>query len=220
VSTPDRTGTAFKDLCFDTADPTAVAPFWSAALGLTATDRGDLVVLTDDVTQHTVWLNPVPEPKTAKNRVHLDLHTASVGELEALGARVLDADHPWTIMADPEGAEFCAFVRAPDQLPRYRLYELVVDSVDPAGIARWWADRFGVMAQQYLDDVPGMPWPLIFTAVPEPKTAKNRVHWDVVGVTADLVAAGATLLRARDEEISWDVLADPEGNEFCVFVED
>ena len=53
--------------------------------------------------------------------------------------------------------------------------------------------------------------------VPEPKTVKNRLHWDVRGDVDELIAAGARLLRARDEEISWDVLADPEGNEFCVF---
>ena len=53
--------------------------------------------------------------------------------------------------------------------------------------------------------------------VPEPKRAKNRVHWDVWGNASALVAAGATLLRAHDTEIGWDVLADPEGNEFCVF---
>src|SRR4051812_28010705 len=49
--------------------------------------------------------------------------------------------------------------------------------------------------------------------VPEPRTVKNRVHWDVVGDTAALVAAGATVLRPRDDRIGWDVLADPEGNE-------
>ena len=53
--------------------------------------------------------------------------------------------------------------------------------------------------------------------VPEPRTVKNRVHWDVDGSTSDLLAAGATLLRARDEEIGWDQLLDVEGNEFCVF---
>jgi hypothetical protein len=46
------------------------------------------------------------------------------------------------------------------------------------------------------------------------------VHWDVLGTTEELLAAGATLLRAQDSEISWDVLADPEGNEFCVFTQD
>jgi hypothetical protein len=64
---------------------------------------------------------------------------------------------------------------------------------------------------------PFMFW--VFRQVPEPKTAKNRVHWDVqLDTTIDgLVAAGATLLRPKDEEIRWWVMADPEGNEFCAF---
>jgi hypothetical protein len=65
--------------------------------------------------------------------------------------------------------------------------------------------------------------------VPETKSGKNRMHLDVVGDTAALLAAGATLLRARDSDpdadpetgaIQWDVLADPEGNEFCCFAPD
>ena len=63
-----------------------------------------------------------------------------------------------------------------------------------------------------------------FAPVPEPKTVKNRVHWDVTlneGVeVADLEAAGATVLRRPDDEIRWTVMADPEGNEFCVFASD
>jgi hypothetical protein len=58
---------------------------------------------------------------------------------------------------------------------------------------------------------------LVFSTVPEPKTVKNRIHWDVHGQVEDLLGKGATLLRLRDDEISWDVMADPEGNEFCVF---
>jgi len=58
---------------------------------------------------------------------------------------------------------------------------------------------------------------MVFQSVPETKTVKNRIHWDVWGETATFLAAGATLLRGRDDEIGWDVLADPEGNEFCVF---
>ena len=64
--------------------------------------------------------------------------------------------------------------------------------------------------------------------VAEPKTVKKRVHVAVVGDSAALQAAGATLVRASDArpghgadedagEIAWDVLADPEGNEFCCF---
>jgi Glyoxalase-like domain len=59
--------------------------------------------------------------------------------------------------------------------------------------------------------------PAAFNPAPEPKTVKNRMHIDVTGDTAALLAAGATLVRARAGDIRWDVLADPEGNEFCCF---
>ena len=137
---------------------------------------------------------------------------------------MIDNDQPWTVLADPEGGEFCAFVRAPERLPRYRLYEVVVDAREPERIAHWWAERFATEAQTeagvdfwWLEGAAGLPWEMIFTPVQESKVIKNRVHWDVWGSTTDLVAAGARLLRPRDDEISWDVLADPEGNEFCVF---
>jgi hypothetical protein len=59
---------------------------------------------------------------------------------------------------------------------------------------------------------------LCFAAVPEPKSAKNRIHWDVVAPDVyALVAAGARILREPDDDIVWHVLADPEGNEFCAF---
>ena len=53
--------------------------------------------------------------------------------------------------------------------------------------------------------------------VPEPKTLKNRMHLDVVGDVRELLDLGATLVRAQDADIDWTILADPEGNEFCVF---
>ena len=56
----------------------------------------------------------VPEPKTVKNRVHVDLTTSDVALLEKAGATVLrpqDDEIRWTVMADPDGNEFCAFVR-------------------------------------------------------------------------------------------------------------
>jgi hypothetical protein len=56
--------------------------------------------------------------------------------------------------------------------------------------------------------------------VPEPKTVKNRLHWDV-DLTAPgpeaFLAAGATMLREPGDGVTWWVLADPEGNEFCAF---
>ena len=55
---------------------------------------------------------------------------------------------------------------------------------------------------------------------PTPKTVKNRIHWDVG--TADvslLVDAGAAVLRPAGDDTAWYVMADPEGNEFCVFID-
>jgi Glyoxalase-like domain len=216
----------YKDLCLDAQDAARVGRFWSAALGLELdTHRGSVVRLEGPTPQETLWVNAVPEPKAVKNRLHLDIHTGSVEELVELGASVLDDTLPWTVMADPEGGEFCAFVRPPERLPDYRLYEVVVDADDAERIAGWWGERLGIAAQPipddpsswFLDAGGGLPWELIFQQVPEPKVVKNRVHWDVVGTTAELLAVGATLVRRRDDEISWDLLADPEGNEFCVF---
>ena len=74
----------------------------------------------------------------------------------------------------------------------------------------------------WLGPVPGMPFEsLDFVPVPEPKTVKNRIHWDVDTASIEaLVEYGATVLREPDDEIAWHVLADPEGNEFCAFLED
>lgn len=63
-----------------------------------------------------------------------------------------------------------------------------------------------------------MSYTFDFVPVPEPKTAPNRVHWDLSAPDlAPILARGASVLRAPDGEISWHLLADPEGNEFCVF---
>ena len=219
----------YKDLCVDVDDLEAGAAFLGPLLGLSVQERRAAVLrLGDDVAEHTVWLNLVPEPRTVKNRVHLDVDVTAVDDVLAAGARVVDDKQPWTVLTQDQVGELCAFVRPPDRLRPYRLYEVVVDCADPRAVGAWWAERFGAELQ---DDgevvwVPAgdggaagsrLPWELVFGAVPERKRVKNRVHWDVVGSTAALVAAGATLLRARDDEIAWDQLADPEGNEFCVF---
>ena len=69
----------------------------------------------------------------------------------------------------------------------------------------------------WVGDVPAMPFEsIVFDPVPEPKTVKNRIHWDLYGDVGELLAHGATHLWDRP---NWTVLADPEGNEFCVFPE-
>ncbi|GAA0943780.1 VOC family protein [Actinocorallia libanotica] len=212
----------FKDLALDAVDPAVLGAFLAAAADLAwvPLDDGD-GKLTGSTPQHTIWVNRVPEPKTVKNRVHLDLYARSVAGLEALGARKVEELPEWTVMQDVEGGEFCAFLR--DDPPRDRIHGLVVDSADPRGQAAWWASVYGADVTHHdgwstVENVPGLPIRTFdFVPVPEPKTVKNRVHWDVCADVADLTAAGARVLRERDEEIAWTVMADPEGNEFCVF---
>ncbi len=218
------TAARFKDLCIDAVDARRMAVFWGHVLGLSQ-PGDDPEKLIGDRPEKTVWINAVPEPPTVKQRVHLDVAVAAVEDLEKLGATVLtpasETQH-WTMMADPEGGEFCAFVR--DEVPSYKPFEIIVDSAEPASQARWWASIVGgtVMHGEqpwwWLENVPGMPFSYwVFMPVPEPKTVKNRIHWDI---TADeiepLLENGATVLREPDDEIDWYICADPEGNEFCV----
>lgn len=214
----------FKDLVIDASDPTTLGAFWAAAADLAWVPlEGGEGKLTGPTPQHTIWIERVPEPKTVKHRVHLDLYARSLADLEGLGARRVEEFPDWTVMRDVEDGEFCAFLR--EDPPRDRVHGLVVDCADPYAQAVWWAEAYGADAVHHregrwstVEHVPGMPvLTFDFVRVPEPKTVKNRVHWDVYGDVADLAAAGARVLRERDEEIAWTVMADPEGNEFCVF---
>jgi hypothetical protein len=217
----------FKDLCLDADDPARLGRFWGRVLGLDyhPQDGGD-GWLTGRTPQHTIWVNKVPEDKTVKHRVHFDIYAQRLADLETLGSAVLrpeGGDRRWTVMTDPEGGEYCAFLRP--ELPADRLHGLVVDSADPAAQAQWWADVYGAPVEHNprgwssVPDVPGMPiLTMDFDRVPEPKTAKNRVHWDITVPDLDaLIQHGATVLRPPAEDANWHVMADPEGNEFCAF---
>jgi hypothetical protein len=219
----------FKDLCMDATDPARLGGFWAEALGRSwePDDDGEGLV-RGPTDRHTIWINRVPEPKTVKHRVHFDIYARRLADLQALGSTVLRPegdDRRWTVMADPEGGEYDAFLR--DDLPAERLYGLEVDSADPAAQAEWWGAVYGVPAVHNprgfstLENVPGMPiLTMDFDSVPEPKTVKNRIHWDVTAAAVPpLIDAGATVLAPPDERARWYVLADPEGNEFCAFTD-
>jgi len=108
-------------LCVDSTDPAKAAQFWQAALGWRRTrDTEDEIILEppegspeDGIVPDLLFLR-VPEAKTMKNRLHLDLRpkdqAAEVARLEALGARWVDVgqgtDVSWVVMADPDGNEF------------------------------------------------------------------------------------------------------------------
>ena len=112
------------------------------------------------------------------------------------------------------------------------LTEIVIDCEQPERVARFWGDVLGwpVVADDhgyFWSSATGRdaaPWPLLtFVAVPEPKTTKNRLHIDVNPSGADqaeelerLVNLGARRVDVGQGDAPWVVLADPEGNEFCL----
>ena len=217
----------WKELCIDTDGDDTLGRFYSDILGLEFEPDEDVVGgAGGDVEGKGIAMCKVPEPKSVKHRVHIDVYAASVDELVAKGATVVllaeQSGFPWTVMRDPEDGEFCVFLR--EQPPDYRFFELAVDAGNAHEIARWWADVFEATTNSHdsegwgVEGIPGLPFSAVtFGSVPEPKTVKNRIHWDVYAHVADLEAAGATVLRPKDEEIGWTVMADPEGNEFCAF---
>ncbi|MHB8311829.1 MAG: VOC family protein [Candidatus Dormibacteria bacterium] len=111
-----------------------------------------------------------------------------------------------------------------------RLYTIVIDAADPAALARFWAqvldfrilfeDATQVVVARDDDTYPG----IIFVPVPEATMVKNRVHIDLNPEDQEAEVARLVALGARDRksdigqgpDVTWTVLADPEGNEFCV----
>jgi predicted enzyme related to lactoylglutathione lyase len=111
-----------------------------------------------------------------------------------------------------------------------RLHHIVVDADDLPGLARFWTQALGwkVLSEREREVVIGpdenAPVGMCFMPTTEQKAVKNRVHLDLTTETADRDAEIGRLLAlgARRVDIgqtgkeSWTVLADPEGNEFCV----
>ncbi|GAA3179040.1 VOC family protein [Blastococcus jejuensis] len=228
-------------LCVDANDPHRLARFWAAVLGWEPADEKDGVALvpTDD-TGFRIRFLPSQEPKTGQNRMHFDLTSTSLEDQQQtvaraleLGARHIDVgqrpDEGHVVLADPEGNEFCVIEPGNDFLADCGFVgALACDGSQEVGY--FWSAALG--------------WPLVWDQDQEtairaphggpkvtwggpplpPKTGKNRLHFDIAP-PADgdqqaevdrLVSLGATRLGIGQREAGRVVLADPDGNEFCV----
>jgi predicted enzyme related to lactoylglutathione lyase len=116
-----------------------------------------------------------------------------------------------------------------------RLVHLVIDAVEPARLARFWAAALGwEIGVEDDDEIDVWPYeyrypdpvalPLVFVPVPEAKAVKNRIHLDLATESVAhqaaeverLLGLGAVPTDIGQGDVPWVVLADPEGNEFCV----
>jgi hypothetical protein len=193
-----------------------------------------------DGTPFDLFFLPTQEPKAAKNRLHLDLVSESpedqsemVERLIILGAHCVDVgqgDVSWVVMADPEGNEFCVILRGEFQATTELIGAVVFEPADPV-VGRFWSEAAG--------------WPIVYdqdgdTAIRAPdgrgpfvtfgpptgaaRAGKNRLHFDIAPAAGGdqaaeverLLALGAQRVDIGQGDVSWVVMADPEGNEFCV----
>jgi catechol 2,3-dioxygenase-like lactoylglutathione lyase family enzyme len=239
--------TRLVHLVVDAAVPSRQAAFWAAALGWE--------VVADEPDEAVAWpagfdypgiaalplvFVPVRDPKEGKNRVHLDLASASLDDqaaivrrLRDLGAVPTDIDQrevPWVVLADPEGNEVCVLEPRSVYRGTGPVAAVVIDCADPSKLVGFWTEASGWRVASTtpsfcsLRSASGAGPFLELIRVAGSKNGKNRIHPDVApppggdnqAEAARLRAAGATAADVGQGDVRWVVLADPEGNEFCV----
>jgi predicted enzyme related to lactoylglutathione lyase len=232
-------------LAVDANDPRRLAHFWAGVLGWETADEspdGITLVPNDDTGFHVRFL-PTQEQKSGQNRMHFDLTSASLEDQQQtvaraleLGARHIDVgqgpDATHVVLADPEGNEFCVIEPGNNFLADCGFVgALACDGSQEVGY--FWSEALG--------------WPLVWdqdqeTAIRSPhggpkitwggppvapKTGKNRLHLDLApppggdqhAEVERLVSLGAIRLDSGQAEAGSVMLADPDGNEFCMLPE-
>jgi predicted enzyme related to lactoylglutathione lyase len=229
-------------LCVDAHDPLALAGFWAGVLGWEMADdtRDGIALLPSDDTGFRIRFPQTQGRKAGQNQMHFDLTSTSLEDQQqtvarslALGARHIDIgqrpEEPHVVLADPEGNEFCVIEPGNGFL---------ADCGFIGALACDGSQRVGYFWSEALN------WPLVWdqdqeTAIRSPqggpkitwggpplmpKTGKNRLHFDLAPAAGGnqraevdrLVALGATRIDIGQGAVSWVVMADPDGNAFCV----
>ena len=229
-------------LCFDANDPLALARFWAGVLGWEMADdpHDGITILPNDDTGFRIRFLPTQEKKTDPNQMHFDLTSTSpedqqqtVARSLELGAQHIDIgqrpEEGHVVLADPEGNEYCVIEPGNSFLADCGFIgALASDGSQEVGY--FWSQALG--------------WPLVWdqdqeTAIRSPhggpkitwggppvrpKTAKNRLHFDLAppahgdqqAEVDRLVSLGATRIDIGRHEAGPVALSDPDGNEFCV----
>jgi predicted enzyme related to lactoylglutathione lyase len=230
-------------LAFEANDPQRLSRFWAGLLGWeTADDPHDGITLRpSDDTEFRIRFLPTQEQKAGQNRMHFDLTSTSLEDQQQTVARSLELgalhidvgqrpEEGHVVLADPEGNEFCVTEPGNSFLADCGFIgALACDGSQDVGY--FWSAALG--------------WPLVWdqdqeTAIRSPhggpkitwggpplmpRTGKDRLHFELAppghgdqqAEVDRLVSLGATRVDAGPGEVSGVVMADPDGNEFCVF---
>ncbi len=229
-------------LCIDANDPHGLARFWGAVLGFEVVEdpRGGYALLPSDDTGFGIRFLRSDEPKVGQNQMHFDLTSKTLDDQRQtvarslqLGGRHIDigqsSDEPHVVLADPEGNEFCVIEPGNNFLAECGFIgALACEGTQEVGY--FWSRALG--------------WPLVWdqdeeTAIRSPrggpkitwgggpvtpKTGKYRLHFDIAPPAGGdqraeverLLSLGATPTDIGQGDVSWVVLLDPDGHEFCV----
>ena len=229
-------------LAFDANEPARLATFWAGVLGreMAEVSEGGVVLQPSNDAEFRIEFYPTEAAKTGPNQMHFDLTSTSLEDQQATVARALelggrhldvgqgpDADH--VVLADPEGNEFCVIPPGNSFLTDTAFIG-ALSSDGTQAVGYFWSEALG--------------WPLVWdrdqeTAIQSPsggtkiswggppvapKTGKNRLHLDLAppaggdqqAEVEHLITLGAERVDIGQGDVPWVVMADPDGNEFCV----
>jgi predicted enzyme related to lactoylglutathione lyase len=229
-------------LRLDANDPIGLARFWSGVLGweLTEDPHDGVKLLPGDDTGFQLDFFATQEQKAGPNQMHFHLTSTSLEDQQqtvarslGLGARHIDIgqrpEEGHVVLADPEGNEFCVIEAGNNYLADCGFFgEVACDGSQKVGY--FWSHALG--------------WPLVWdqdqeTAIRSPhggpkiswggpplmaKAGKNRLHFDLAppadgdqqAEVERLLSLGATRIDIGQGEVSWVVMADPDGHEFAM----
>lgn len=182
-------------------------------------------------------------PKTGKNRIHLDMNTHDMHEYQRryddtmnyTQTRPLDIGQgevaPWVVYPDPEGNEYCVLKPRERYKQSGALAAVVVDCGDPGALATFWSEVTGwsivdndldFAALRGGDEGPFIEFVRVVDRNPEPSPIwlglESYYEHQHDADIQRLVDLGARKVRRHDGEVSYTVVADPEGNEFRVVI--
>src|SRR2546421_4598914 len=229
-------------LCFDANDPLRLARFWAGVLGweMVHEPPDGIALLPSDDTGFRIRFLPTQAQKAGQNQMHFDLTSRSLEDQQqtvarslGLGARHIDIgqrpEEGHVVLADPEGNEFCIIEPGNNFLADCGFIgALAGDGSQEVGY--FWREALGWPWVGDQDREPAIRSPhggpkITWGGPPlMPKTGRNRLHLDLAPPIHDdqrtevdrLLFLGATRIDIGQGEVGQVVLADPDGNEFCV----